>query len=395
MEPIGESMKAVLRTLYHSLSSYGLSCVLFLLLFVLTLLGTLEQINLGIFDVQKKYFASFFLIHELFGVIPIPLPGAYLVMALLAVNLTLGGIVRARKRPAQWGILIGHAGILLLLAGAAVQYNYSVSGNLTLYEGEQSNEFESYYEWELAVADASGRGPYTEYLIPGSRFMDIGSGGTRTFNHAALPFDIVLEGVYRNCIPRPAGQAGQAAGRRVDGFTLVGMTLEKQAERNAAGAYVRIQPKNGEAIEAILWGYSPFPLTVELDGKLWTFDLRKKRFQMPFTVALDTFTHEMHPGTQMPKKFESGVRKIENGIEQAVTISMNAPLRHRGYTLYQASWGPPDAKPGQRLFSVFAVVNSPADQWPLYATIVITAGLAVHFVRKLVVYLREQSKGGA
>ncbi len=388
-------MKVFLRNLYRFLSSYGLSCVLFLLLFLLTLMGTLEQIHVGIFDVQKKYFESLFLIHDLFGVIPVPLPGAYLVMALLAVNLTLGGIVRARKRPAQWGMLLGHIGILVLLFGAAAQYRYSESGNLTLYEGEQSSEFESYYEWEIAVADASGGGPYTEYIIPGSRFMDLGPAGTRTFRNAALPFEISVEGALRNSIPRPVNPEDTAAGRVVDGFTLAATPPDKQAERNAAGVYLAIQPAAGEAIRGILWGFSQIPLTIELDGKPWVFDLRKRRFHMPFAVALDKFTHEMHPGTQMPRKFESEVRKIENGIEQPVTISMNAPLRHRGYTLYQASWGPTNARPGEPLFSVFAVVNNPADQVPLYACIVIGAGLCVHFSRRLVLYLREQNRGKA
>ncbi len=388
-------MKHYLGNLYRFLSSYGLSCILFLLLFLLTFLGTLEQINTGIYDVQKKYFESVFLIHELFGVIPVPLPGAYLVMALLAVNLTLGGIVRAGKRPSQWGVLVCHAGILLLVVGAAVQYEFSVSGNLRLFEGEQSSEFESYYEWEIAIADASGAGPYTEYIIPDDRFMDLMGGGTRTFRHPALPFDITLDAVYRNSMPRPADPADQTGGRVVDGFVLASMPPETQAERNAAGAYVRIQPEDGEPIEGILWGFSQHPLTLELDEALWVVDLRKRRFQMPFTVALDNFTHEVHPGTRMPRKYESEVRKIENGIEHAMTISMNAPLRHRGYTLYQASWGPLDAGPGEPLFSVFAVVNNPADQWPLYATIVMTLGLAVHFTRKLVVYLREQSRDDA
>jgi hypothetical protein len=388
-------MKDFLHNLYRFLSSYGLSCVLFLLLFVLTLLGTVEQVDQGIYDVQKKYFESVFLIHDLFGVIPLPLPGAYLVMVLLAVNLTLGGIAHAPKGRSHWGILIGHAGILFLLLGAAVQYNYSASGNLTLYEGEQSSEFESYYEWEIAIAEASDEGPYTEYIIPGDRFMDLGPTGARTFRNADLPFELVLHGVYRNCMPRPVEAEGENAAQAVDGFRLVAMASEKQAERNAAGAHVTIQPRHGEPVEGILWGFSQLPLTLELDGKMWVIDLRKRRYQMPFTVALDKFTHEMHPGTQMPRKYESEVRKIENGIEQSVTISMNQPLRHRGYTLYQASWGPTDARPGENLFSVFAVVNNPADQWPLYATIVITFGLALHFTQKLVVYLREQSRGDA
>lgn len=388
-------MKDFLRNLYRFLSSYGLSCVLFLLLFVLTLLGTVEQVDQGIYDVRKKYFESIFLIHDLFGVIPLPLPGAYLVMLLLAVNLTLGGIAHAPKGRSHWGILIGHAGILFLLLGAAVQYNYSVSGNLTLYEGEQSSEFESYYEWEIAIAEASDEGPYTEYIIPDDRFMGLGPTGTRTFRNAGLPFELTLNGVYRNCMPRPVEAEGENAAQAVDGFRLVAMAPEKQAEGNAAGAYVTIQPKDGEPVEGILWGFSRLPLTIEMDGKMWVVDLRKRRYQMPFTVALDKFTHEMHPGTQMPRKYESEVRKIENGIEQSVTISMNQPLRHRGYTLYQASWGPTDARPGEKLFSVFAVVNNPADQWPLYATVVITFGLALHFTRKLAVYLREQSRGDA
>ncbi|MFO7973469.1 MAG: cytochrome c biogenesis protein ResB, partial [Candidatus Hydrogenedentota bacterium] len=353
----------------------------------------LEQVNLGIYDVQKKYFESLFLVHDLFGVIPVPLPGAYLVMVLLAVNLTLGGIVHARKGPSHWGILLGHAGILFLLLGAVVQYNYSVSGNLTLYEGEQSSEFESYYDWEIAIAEASGEGPYTEYLIRDDQFMELGPTGTRTFRNAALPFELTVDGVFRNCMPQPVDPEDTAAGRATDGFRLVPKAPEKQAERNAAGAYVTIEPEEGEPTGAILWGFSHLPLTVEMDGNVWVFDLRKRRYQMPFTVALDTFTYETHPGTQMPKKFESEVRKIEDGIEQSVTISMNQPLRHRGYTLYQASWGPPDAQPDEKLFSVFAVVNNPADQWPLYATIIITLGLAMHFTQKLVVYLREQSRG--
>ncbi len=388
-------MKDFLRTCYRYLSSYGLSCILFLLLFLLTLLGTLEQIHAGLFDVQKKYFESVFLIHELFGVLPIPLPGAYLVLSLLAVNLILGGVVRARKSPAHWGILLGHIGIVVLLLGAAIQYRYSESGNLTLYEGERSNEFESYYEWELAIADASGDGPFTEYIIPGEQFIGLGAAGTRTFRSPALPFELRIEGAFRNCQPQPVSPGDTPMGRIVDGFTLISLAPDKQAERNAAGLYATLQPASGEATEAILWGLSPIPLTVETGGKTWVLDLRKERFQMPFAVALDQFIHEMHPGTQMPRKFESHVRKIENGVEQSVTISMNAPLRHRGFILYQASWGPPNAQPGEPLFSVFAVVSNPADQFPLYACVVISLGLCVHYARNLLLYIREQSESAA
>ena len=68
---------------FDGLASYGFVVVLLSFLLLLTLLGTLEQAEYGLFAVQKKYFDSLFLVHKLFGLIPIPLPGVYLLLALL------------------------------------------------------------------------------------------------------------------------------------------------------------------------------------------------------------------------------------------------------------------------------------------------------------------------
>ena len=80
-----------MKKLFDFLASYGFAVVLLILLTILTLFGTLEQAHSSLFDVQNKYFNSFFLVHYLFGVIPVPLPGVYLLTALLLVNLTCGG----------------------------------------------------------------------------------------------------------------------------------------------------------------------------------------------------------------------------------------------------------------------------------------------------------------
>ncbi len=76
---------------------------------------------------------------------------------------------------------------------------------------------------------------------------------------------------------------------------------------------------------------------------------------------------------------------------------MNKPLRRDGYVLFQSSWGPSDAGPNDRLFSVFSVVKNPADQWPLIACLITTLGMSIHFGRKLFRYARGQvqsSRGG-
>ena len=71
---------------------------------------------------------------------------------------------------------------------------------------------------------------------------------------------------------------------------------------------------------------------------------------------------------------------------------MNEPLRQDGYTFFQASWGPQDAKPGDRLYSVFAVVDNPSDMWPLYSCIMVGVGLLIHFFQKLVGHLTRTAR---
>ena len=78
-------------------------------------------------------------------------------------------------------------------------------------------------------------------------------------------------------------------------------------------------------------------------------------------MKLDRFVYRAHPGTGMPKEFSSHVTKLDRGTARKVHITMNAPLREEGYTLYQSGWGPQDAMPGSqtRFYSSFSVVAKP------------------------------------
>jgi hypothetical protein len=42
--------------------------------------------------------------------------------------------------------------------------------------------------------------------------------------------------------------------------------------------------------------------------------------------------------------------------------------------------------------STLAVVKNPADRWPLYSCIIISAGLLIHFTQKLTKYLRAENR---
>jgi len=378
---------------FRLLASFGFASIVFVLLLLLTFLGTLEQAHTGLYDVQKKYFESLFLIHRLFGVIPIPLPGAYLVMTLLFLNLLCGGIVRIRKTKSRAGILLTHAGMLFMLVAGFVKFQHSKDGALTLYEGESAAYFESWFDWEVAVREAKGAEETTEFVIPVSPHDWKRSGRAITYRSAELPFDLVLSGFFRNARPLPAAGLATAGARVIDGFTLEALGPAKEAEQNMGGTYVTLVEKAGAAKhDGILWGLQQQLLVVEVGGRSWAVDLRKRRWDLPFTIVLDKFNHEMHPGTGIAKRFTSDVTKIEAGASQRVHITMNQPLRQEGFTLYQSSWGPSNARPGEPLFSTFSVVRNPADQWPLYSCLTIAAGLLLHFVRKLLGYLRVENR---
>jgi hypothetical protein len=371
------------------LSSLGLSCTLLLLLGLLTFLGTIEQVDHGLFDVQKKYFESFFLVHKS-GIVPIPLPGANLVLCLLAVNLFLGGLVRLRKSWNTAGILVTHIGIALLLIAGFIKMYHSQDGHVTLFEGDTADEFQSYYRWEIVVHEDLGDGRVKQHIAPEEDFAEAAH-GKATLTSAELPFSLELTHLLGNCDPMPKGPMFEVEVPVVDGIFLNELEKAKEAEQNVAGCYATVVAA-GQRQEGILYGLALAPWTVEVAGRRFGIDLRHERYPMPFTVRLDDFTKLDHARSTMARHFSSDVTVFEAGTSRSVHIKMNEPLRDEGLVLYQASWGPSNARPGDPLFSTLAVVRNPADQYPLYACIVIATGLILHFGRKLVRHIRIEAK---
>ena len=380
-------MATPLKKPLNLLASYGFGAALLMLLLVLVFLGTLQQTQHGIFEVQKRYFESLVVVHWL-GPAPLPLPGAYLLLGLLFVNILLGGIMRAPKSWRRPGMLIAHGGILFLVVAGFVTYHFSTNGHMTLYEGEQSNEYQSFYEWEIIIAELDGEG--REFVIPERDFDHLWGRRSGIFHAAEIPFDLEVRGFQRNCTPRPAPDG---LGNAVDGVTLAALPKDPTSERNIAGAYATVRPRYGGApVDGVLWGLARAPWTVQTGGRTYAIDLRHRRWRVPFTITLDQFIRELHPRTGIPASFMSIVTLTQHGASRKVEIKMNEPLRHEGYTFFQASWGPQNAGPNTPLFSQFAVVNNPADQWPLYSCVVVTIGLLIHFTQRLLRHLRAEQR---
>jgi len=380
------------RRVFDFFASYGFAIVVMSLLLLLTLFGTLEQVEHGLYQVQKKYFESFYLIHyfgpiPFIGAIPIPLPGVYLLLVLLSINLVCGAIIRAPKNWNRPGMLIAHGGILFMMVAGFVTFHFSVSGHMTLYERQNASHFSSYYDFEISIIENTSEPK--QFVIDGDSFDGLKEGQQRTFHHTDLPFELRIDRYFRNAAPQFVPGFEQA----VDGVLMRALPLEPEAERNVAGAVVTLLDRQtGTSRQGLLWGISLAPWKVAYQDKEYIIDLRHKRYPVPFTITLDKFIRELHPRTGMAANFESEVTKLEDGQERKIAIKMNEPLRHHGYTFFQASWGPPDARPGEPLFSTFAVVKNPADKWPEYSCYVIAIGLLIHFMQKLAAYLKAENR---
>lgn len=384
-------MNSIWRTLIGVFSSLKLSCSLLMLLALLTWLGTLEQVDTGLFEVQKKYFESFVLLHDV-GPFKIPLPGANLVMCVLFVNLLVGGVVRLRKSGGTVGILITHIGILLLLVSAFVKAYYATDGHVTLFEGQRSGEYQSYYRWEIAIQEPLGDGRVRERIAPEELFHDATGAESIRLDAPELPFVLEVHHLMANCQALPKGPMFEVDVPVIDGVFLQRQEKSREAEENIAGCYVSAVPRDGSERRAgILWGVQTGPLTVQVGGKDYGIDLRRERYPMPFTLVLDDFRKEDHPRMSMARAFESDVTVVEGSSARPIKISMNQPLREGGLVVYQSGWGPQNAPPGAPLFSTFSVVRNPADQFPLYSCLVIAAGMLLHFGRKLARYIRAEA----
>ena len=73
------------KKLIQFFGSYALSITILILLLFLPFFGTLEQADHSLYEVQTKYFDSLFFKPDL---LPIYVPGAYLLISVLFVNMS-------------------------------------------------------------------------------------------------------------------------------------------------------------------------------------------------------------------------------------------------------------------------------------------------------------------
>jgi len=104
---------------------------------------------------------------------------------------------------------------------------------------------------------------------------------------------------------------------------------------------LRVQVSGGAGDATAVWLPEGTSRTVAVDdGHPLLLEYRRRQHPLPFAVTLLDFRKRTYPGTTTAASFESEVELTDpaRGVTMRRLISMNNPLRYRGYTLFQASY---------------------------------------------------------
>ncbi len=376
----------MVRKLLLPFTSLKLTIVCFAFAMLLVFFGTIEQVHLGIYGAQKKYFESFFVMWGLPGSmrqIPV-LPGGYLLGGVTLLNLLAAQAVRFKFSWKKSGIYFLHLGVILLLLGQLFTSLFAKEAQMRLDEGQSKSYSESFTEKELVLTDTSDSKSDRVLSVPEGLLT------SRTpITHPSLPFRIEVTQYFRNSTAVAKDQVSSPNIPRMEVgpmAVLVPIALATTSEQpNAPSAEVKIITPN-QTQTFVLSERLRSPKTFTVDGKVWRIDLRARRFYKAFSITLNDFTHKIYVGTEIPKDFSSSV-SINNpvtGEKRDALIYMNHPLRYAGNTYYQLAFDNNDTT------SILQVVRNPSWLLPYIACTLVGLGLLVQFSIHLVNFSRKR-----
>ncbi len=372
-----------LRTFFVSLR---LTVVLLALSMLLVFAATLAQVDLGIWAVQQEYFRSFVAFWHI-GPLFVPLPGGYLVGGMLLINLLAAHIYRFKLGWKKSGIVLTHVGLILLLVGELLTGLWQEEFAMRIDEGETKNYAESYRHAELAIADITEASFDDVVVVPESLLAS-----HETVQHPKLPFRVVTKAYYPNAalVMRTPADGNDTTTLATTGIGLrvaaapAPMTY-KQDERNTPVGFVELIGPQGSLGTWLVGTQLRTPQHFEFGGRSFKIALRFKRAYKPFSLTLLKFSHDVYPGTDIPKNFSSRVRlnTPDNAEGREVLIYMNNPLRYAGLTFYQSGFD------GEHT-TILQVVRNPSWLLPYVACSLIAFGLVVQFGIHLIGFIGKR-----
>ncbi|MEK7675067.1 MAG: cytochrome c biogenesis protein ResB [Verrucomicrobiota bacterium] len=374
------------------LTSLHLTVVCLSLATLLVFVGTLAQVDEGLYNAQHRYFRSLLIWWSLPGAswkLPV-FPGGYLIGGVLLVNLVAAHLKRFSFSRKKIGIFIIHAGLILLLLGQLLTDFLSVESSMRLTEGEAKDYSLSQQASELALIEVSNP-EYNEVVAIPDKIL----ARQKEITNRKLPFTVRIKNYYPNSAL--TNRLSNAGGETLPATRGVGTQLKliplqptvRMDERNLPSALVELVTAQGASLGTwLVSAWLDAPQTFTHESKSYQMALRFTRFYKPFSIQLVDFRHDKYKGTEIPKNFSSRIRvqRPATGEDREVLIYMNNPLRYWGETYYQASYDENDPR-----VSILQVVRNPSWLTPYLSCCLVGLGLAVQFMSHLISFAKRRA----
>jgi len=349
--------------------------------------GTLDQVQIGVYEAQLRYFKSFFLYFTLPGSqFRIPyFPGGYTLGAVLLVNLIAAHLARFKLTWKKSGIQILHSGLILLLIGQLVTSLFEEESQIQLDQGQTKNYSESPYFDELAIIDQSKPDSDEVISVPANRLIK-----GQTISLPVSGLQLQVDESYENAALINPNQLPSANYPHLRlGPKAVAVAIPKtykQNEQNQPTAAVTLL-KAGQPVGSwVLSSGFPQPVQFKVGSDPFAIVFRPKRYYRPFSVTLEEFKHDRYAGTDVAKNFSSKVRLVDPSAHEnrEALIYMNHPLWYSDLILYQAGFGNNDQT------TVLQVMKNPSRLIPYIACGMMALGLVIQFGMHLVSFVRRR-----
>lgn len=357
-------------------------------LIILLVVGTVTQADMGLYAAHQKYFSSFFFFEQI-GPMPIPLPGGYILIGIITINLTLKFLFHSEWALKKAGIILTHMGALILLIGGLLTAVLAKESFMVIPEGESTPFIYDYHARELVFFEDN-------QILYSLDFSDLHADKTYALSSTGLNIDVLA--TCDNCAIEKREDSPQDFGDQPLHSMAQFMALKADApdiqpEANISGLTFQL---SGAAKEqnGIYIGFEGMPKPIELTIPS-RYGSEERRIQaifgkvqdmLPFSIKLINFVKETYPGLSMVKAFSSQIAVQDSGIEWPVLIEMNKPLRYKGYTFYQSSY---EQGPDQEV-TILSVVENKGRLFPYIGALVIAAGLILHLI--LLLFLPKKEK---
>jgi hypothetical protein len=391
------------------IASLRLTVVLFVLALLLVFYGTLVQVDLPNYTTIRLYFRSFIvwiparvllfnMPHETiqsWGLenFALPFPGGWLIGGVMLVNLLAAHAIHFKMTWRRSGILMIHAGLVLMMLSEVITGVYALEGNMYIFTGSSSNYLQHSHLPEIAITHPSAKKGTDVVAVVPTQYLATGA----TIEDPQLPCKLkilqymtnssvieILDPQWKNPATMGLGLDSQAIERpEVTG-------TDTMQEVDAPSAYVQLTDRgSGKDLGTLLLSvHAVRPQSVTIGDRSYDISLRFKRSYRDYNLFLKKFVHANYIGTEKPKDFRAFVRFTDPAkkVERDIEIYMNHPFRYEGETFYQS--GTMKGNAG----TVLQVVRNPGWTLPYLSCIIVGVGMMVHFGMMLNKFVSARAK---